>query len=503
MIYRPKKPKSLWDTWLFEWEGRVHLFHLETLDTLWDHVGHVVSDDLVHWQNCPSIPTKGKTGEWDEEPTLTGMVVYRNGKFYMFVGSTWNKVQVVGVYISDDLYQWHRYSDNPVMRPHGSYYIKEPSPPMYESVDWRDPCISYRPQDGCYHALLCARSPKYSHDNTGATIAHLRSKDLLNWETLPPIDAETSGFFHTEVPDIFEMGGKYYLIFSTASTGGIRLDTSGRKNACGAFYLVSNNIDGPYTKPENYMLIGSSFGRLRSYVGRSIPYQGDRLLYHHISSANNGPAFGSTKMIRAKQNNSLYLEYMPVLEKLEITLLLNGIDDILPLEINDQGQWDRQNGTLLGTAGVVGTSCKIYKSADNIHLQCKLSSETAARAGVVLRSKDSKGVLIGLDFANNWLEIGIANYNTVTGWNAFLNLDGAKLQYFQPWDICSRKLEKNTDYQLRCFGRNEFFEVYLNDEWIFTLALDDAAKSGDIEFFAERGKAHFSELRLANIEPLS
>ena len=252
MIFRPRKPHWLWDTWLFEWQGQFHLFYLETQQTCWDHVGHAISNDMVHWQQCPSIYTKGESGKWNEEPTLTGMVVAHDSKFYMYVGATWNKVQVVGVYVSDDLYNWRPYADNPVMMPETPYYMVPG-----ESADWRDPCISYRKEDGFYHALLCARQSNYGHNNTGAAIAHLRSRDLLNWERLPLVNADLSGFYHTEVPDIFNLNGKYYLLFSTVSFGGLKLETPSREIASGTFYMIGESIDGPFNLSQEYLLIGS------------------------------------------------------------------------------------------------------------------------------------------------------------------------------------------------------------------------------------------------------
>ena len=226
MIFRPAKSRRLWDTWLFPWEGTYHLFFLETQQTLWDHVGHAVSLDIVHWEVLPSIRTKGAPGEWDEHPTLTGMVVHREGTFYLFVGSTFNGVQVVGIHTSKDLEHWTPYPANPVMRPSSPHYLSEPSPPLFDSVDWRDPCISFNEEDGYYHALLCARLPIWDHSDTGAAVGHTRSKDLTHWENLAPIATPGAQFYHTEVPDVFQMGGRYYLAFATISHGAIRLDTA-------------------------------------------------------------------------------------------------------------------------------------------------------------------------------------------------------------------------------------------------------------------------------------
>ena len=56
---------------------------------------------------------------------------------------------------------------------------------------------------------------------------------------------------------------------------------------------------------------------------------------------------------------------------------------------------------------------------------------------------------------------------------------------------------------LRCFARDEHFEVYLDGRWVFTSVFSDAAKAREVELVVERGTARFSDLRLAAIEPLT
>ena len=70
-------------------------------------------------------------------------------------------------------------------------------------------------------------------------------------------------------------------------------------------------------------------------------------------------------------------------------------------------------------------------------------------------------------------------------------------------DMCRCDLDAGKTYHLRCFARDEHFEVFLDDRWIFTAVLKEAAMSGDVELLVERGQATFSDLRLATIEPLS
>jgi sucrose-6-phosphate hydrolase SacC (GH32 family) len=86
MIYRPVASRKLWDSWLFPWEGRYHLFHLESQQCCHDYIGQAVSEDLVHWQACPSIAIKRSDREWHPLGALTGMVIRHAGQFVMFLG---------------------------------------------------------------------------------------------------------------------------------------------------------------------------------------------------------------------------------------------------------------------------------------------------------------------------------------------------------------------------------------------------------------------------------
>ena len=316
-----------------------------------------------------------------------------------------------------------------------------------------------------------------------------------------------SRFFHTEVPDIFELNGKYYLLFSTMSLSGLKINTPSREFATGAFYMVSDSIDGPYTFLDEYLLIGAANAKMGPYVARTIPYKGGRLLYHHVKSVER-PAFCMTKMVATREDNSLYLTYMPNIEKLETITLLSSVADIPSVQTQDKGQWKHNGNEIEGCAGVMGTACTIVEQAKNFHVQCTLKSNTASNAGLALRydpnaegDLHNNGVFLNFDFAENRIEIGCSRYHHFAGWgrdpDAVVNLKN-----FQPWDVCKFKLDKNVNYAIRCFARSEFFEVYVNDEWVLTVVLDSAPKAGGIQLVVAKGEAVFSKIRVVEIELL-
>ena len=511
MIYRPIASRSLWDTWILPHQGEYHLFHLESQQDVWSHVGHAVSNDLIHWQTHDSIAVRNSQPHWNSDVTLTGMVVPHDNRFFMFVGSIVDNVQVIGLHISDDLEHWEPYPDNPVIRPAGPHYLSDPSKAApFALVDWRDPNITYNNKDGYYHAILCAHLPQWDDQHSGATVGHLRSKDLINWQHLPPI-ASMPQFYNTEVPDIFELKGTYYLLFQSHSIGGLRLNTPMRNDTAGVYYMSGPTYQGPFELHNDYHLFGSGNGKMEGYSGRSLPYRGHHVFYHHCHVKDPyRPAFGAPKLIRADSDSSLYLEYMPLLEKLETSVVLDSINNIktpAPSKENP-GKWKINNDKIVGETVVTSSALMISEDISDLHLQCNINISTANRAGIIIRaSRDnntmqSTAVAIWLDYERQEMKIGIAAYQPFVGWghNIAYVMGNSTSSYIH--DTCRLTIERLKNYHLRCFARDEHFEVYLDNRWLFTSVLSEAAKMGSVNLIVERGQAEFSCVRLAKTESL-
>jgi len=90
-IRDPRSDGPQGDAIPFFHEGRYHLYYLEAptgkLDqpergrTPWRHV---VSDDLVHWQDLGIVLPLGTREEADPDGIWTGSVVARDGRIYIF-----------------------------------------------------------------------------------------------------------------------------------------------------------------------------------------------------------------------------------------------------------------------------------------------------------------------------------------------------------------------------------------------------------------------------------
>ena len=81
---------------------------------------------------------------------------------------------------------------------------------------WRDPYV-FR-YGGTWHALVTARCADGATDRRG-TIGHAVSADLAVWTVHPPL---SDGSLHgqLEILEVREVGGRWYLMFSTVAGDG-------------------------------------------------------------------------------------------------------------------------------------------------------------------------------------------------------------------------------------------------------------------------------------------
>jgi sucrose-6-phosphate hydrolase SacC (GH32 family) len=493
MIYRPESNRFLWDSWLFPWKEEYHLFFLESLERNgeWVNIGHAVSDDMVHWQNMPSIKVpQGQQGNWDEKPTLTGMVVRHENRFCMFYGASSGGVQRIGLMHSDDLIQWTPYEANPVLEPMQPHYMDRPDD-FGNRVGWRDPCINWRKDWQAYEALVCAQKPSWDEKDCGACIARCRSKDLINWEHLPLAASVGMDFLEAEVPDYFELNNKHYLLFSTQNGLGHRLDTPTRKQTTGVYYLIADNRDGEYKLPKDPLLLGSGCGRKDAYVGRTIEYGNRRLLYHHMYG--DRPTWGSPKLIGNSDQGVLFLEYWPGTESLEMKILRDGFDD--DMEICTEpgaGTWAKKDNSLIGHRSMRDTAVYLAGQISDFHLVCTITLDQTSRAGIIFRRDQSqkdetrRGTVFSLNAANGMVEWGRLSYSDI----------------IQVEDEVKWPLLADNPIQVRILARNEHIELYLNNRWVFSAHTEDLPQKGKLGFSVQNGNVKIDNLLVKELEPL-
>ena len=280
--------KWLWDFWFAQDGPDYHIFYLQASRTLPDpelrhwnvSIGHAVSQDLRNWQVLPDALHPSPQPAWDDKSTWTGSIINQNGLWHMLYTGTSHAengyVQRIGLATSLDLVRWEKHSDNPVLEIDPRWY-ELPDLETWGDQSWRDPWLFKHPGIGDFHAFITARVKTGPVDGRGV-IAHARSNDLSRWEILPPV-CEAGHFGTMEVPQMVEINGRYYLLFSTLvhTTAIAHTRRIGLSPVTGTHYLVADNPLGPFRFLRDEFLVGDEVGSL--FAGKLIQAPGGQWVF--------------------------------------------------------------------------------------------------------------------------------------------------------------------------------------------------------------------------------
>ena len=221
----------------FYHNGIYHLFFLsvpentvrypERVKNTWQHV---VTRNLVDWEELPPVLLPGDGTELDKDGCWTGSVIYADGKYHIFytgyhIDSQFP--QTICHAVSDDCITFTKDVKSPLIVPDTRYY---------ENIDWRDPYIFYNEEEGCYWMLIAARKNEGPSNRRGVVVLYT-SKDLQNFEHQGVLYEP----WHTncpECPEMYKMGDYWYLAYSRFSE---RAQT---------IYRVSKSPYGPWRTPK-------------------------------------------------------------------------------------------------------------------------------------------------------------------------------------------------------------------------------------------------------------
>lgn len=247
-----RKDTDIGDVWPWydEVSGLTHLYFLTAPSGTGRHwsIGHLVSRDLVDWEDRGIALAPGRSGCFDDFGLATGSIIRHDGRYYMaYTGHSCDETLGkgdIGLAVSDDLDHWERVSENPVVVHDPRYYETEitGSRPF---LHWRDPFL-LREDDGI-HMFLCARRLD-GPVKTRGTVAHLVSRDLLQWQTLPPLEVSPL-CEEMECPLVHKHGGRYYLFFSTHQELIDPAALAGEKVPDGGFFVqTADTLTGPWRR---------------------------------------------------------------------------------------------------------------------------------------------------------------------------------------------------------------------------------------------------------------
>ncbi len=272
----------LGDSWYCTVGERVHCFFLVCPDTVprhtaWD-IAHASSIDLKKWTNHGVVLRRGAAGAWDGTCLATGSVLRRGRRFWMaYTGNWFGPEPAVGLATSSDLHRWQKIIVNPITTIDEHYYTahsrgRRPFP------HWRDPFLLEL--DGVAYQLVCATSA--GDDSPAGTVGVARSRDLITWEVMPPLEVEPFAE-ELECPQVVSDAGRHYLVFSTPA-GLLLSDTVPTLDAPGNMYcMVGDSPLGPFRVADPRPLFPADMSD-RPYAGRLVRVDGRHYLLGTIWS---------------------------------------------------------------------------------------------------------------------------------------------------------------------------------------------------------------------------
>ena len=498
MNYRPA-PFYIGDTWYLPVDDReVHLFHLQFGPNFNDRnmpVGHAVSRDLIHWETLPTLldPADAAGNDKENKNCWTGCAVRHDKLNYIFYTQRGSRYplenQAIGLSISPDLKSFPRYPGNPVISPDPRWYTN-PGNPVSNQVDCRDFMVIPDPSGKGWIGYFATRVPA---DNQGVSsvIGAARSSDLIHWEQTRPVFAPHQAT--VEVPDVFEIGGRWYMMALSGMFYGELTPFSGCDYNHGTLYAVADNPLGPFYEPEDNVLIGN-----RAWCAppalRSLRYQGELYCMYtdrEVPSRtdNLAPQCGTLtipKRFRAS-GDRLELIYSDRVEA--------AVQREIPLDyerMRTQGRnedWGH-NWPLTPLPAQIDENGTITLERQNVFVALKLGIEKIPayilEADVELVDADSAGFVIGIT-------------DLVHGDFVRLDAENRRIHHlhYADGELSETRrypVRRGHSHHLRVVARYEHVEIYVDDFFAMTHQRY-AGIGGGLAVFSENGRGIFRNLR--------
>lgn len=459
-------------------------------------LGHAVSRDLVKWEPLPTALYPGSPGSYDDYDLWNGNLVWHDGNYYLFYTSrssvekgTINRISLA---TSEDALHWKRHLGNPISTPDSRWYHGEGNPrqftrQLWPKVDWRDICVVPDAEGGGYWGFVAARRAAEEIAST-SVIALCHSEDLIHWEQYPPCFVPER-YACIEVPDVFFLDGKWYLICLTGNLYG-QHNRSSENNLGGptTIYAVADLPQGPYEEVEGNVLIGSE--NKQGFAARTVGIEDQRYLLYTQSEKRDENIIGSLstpKVLRTDSEGHLLAGYCSNIEAYARETIFDGnAARFLPNEgrWGSIGTWKKKGEGITGSCDTDWSIQVFDHECRNFIYTCNIFIESARGAGLVFR---------------------------VSGDDVFSGSCGVILQpetdqvifthlvEFPRLELKNLYVERNKRLFLRIVAIDDIFDVFVNETLVLQL-FDSAHRSGKFGLFVEEGSATFQDLRALQIE---
>jgi beta-fructofuranosidase len=269
----------IWDFWTYQDGPLWHIWFLKADKSLgeeglrhWNVTqGHATSTDLKNWQHLGTCLSPAASSAWDDKTVWTGSVVRDEQglwhQFYTGTGSAESgRRQRIGHATSVDGHHWQRVGDGKVLDLVAddavSALYEEDHEGPWDGRAMRDPWVMRDPHGPGWLMYFTARVSTGEELNARGAIGLARSDDLYKWTLQAPVYAG-GDYGQLEVPQVFEIDGRWYCVYCNAAQHWSTARTQRYADAghgtpvWGSHYLVAAHPLGPWQVADGPFLDGA------------------------------------------------------------------------------------------------------------------------------------------------------------------------------------------------------------------------------------------------------
>lgn len=344
--------------------------------------------------------------------------------------------------------------------PEDTFYAED----GYSRDDFRDPQVFWSPQEQCYWMLLAARE-----ETLGGVVVKYTSEDLSDWTFCGPLYAPQTHYM-LECPDLFEMGGRYYLVYSWD---------------CVTYYAVADQPNGPFSAPEDNVLDGQNFA---FYAAKTVLFQGQRYLCGWVGRNPRQQDSGEYDWAGNLLIHQLVQKPDGSLGVCAPEGVLKTFGRELPLQARcTEGDTALKEGVYhLDGTGDTPAVVDFGMREPSFLLECDLTLEGEGSAGFAFGPVDqpcSQYAGLALDAARDCLR--------------YEGTALAELAEREPANSTRLVLEPGRTYHIRLVAENEILLLYVEDTKVLSCRSFRSVDGARMGIFAAGTRASFANLRLS------
>lgn len=261
----------VWDSWYVVEGDTLHAFYLTAPRSLGNpdlrhvnaRVGHSVSSDGINWTHLEDALAPQITHTFDNQAIWTGSIVRAYDKWHLFFTgintTTLTTLQAIGHAISDDLTNWKRVSEEPILNAVAPYGLL--GNPHDGAQHFRDPWVFSH--DNTWNMFVTA-----SDEDGWGTIALATSDDLNSWKLHEPM-VTNSLFKQLEVTETAEIDGEWFLFFCAGPND---VHRPGIQKGFGTYCVPAEGPVGPFDF-DRTTLVAEGI-----YAARAVQFKGKWVL---------------------------------------------------------------------------------------------------------------------------------------------------------------------------------------------------------------------------------